>query len=408
MKMKKISAFVLVALIIAPCFSQAAENPENKIKKIYNRYSYFLDKKYNKEFQTWFFAAPSYEIPEWTLASEPRHLISLATFYKYRAQDGEPKALEKIRRAIRKSVYIQCSDPDKMNSFHSAITNFLIVRMIEQIPEVLPKNEIEKYENSLVFYLPFALEADDTENRAALAGVYWLYVKKYLTEKGFEFNPKIDKKIKEKIDKSFNESLSPDFLYRENRKSDFSLHYHALEAFLLQIYGDCTKQVKYVIYAREMTENLYNLSFKNGLLETKFGARPSGANAQTYLMAALLAKRFKYADYQTYLHHLTTNRFFSDQRFKNRLEWHATFEGSQVVYHDDYSFANIAELTIIQKNWQDVQFPLEYAPLQNTNITNSETFFIKNNGDKIIFIDKINKLIKKIRLSSYGLSTKPF
>lgn len=407
MKIKTISAFLAV-LIIMPLAGQAAENPENQIKEIYNRYSYYLDEQYNTEFQTWFFAAPGYKIPEWTLASDPRHLVSLAAFYKYRALAGDPGAMKKIKSSIKKSILIQKADLEKTYSFNGAIANFLTIRLIEQIPGILNEKEMEKYHNFLAYHLPIAAEANDTENRAALAAVYWHYVKEYLEKNNFEFEPNLDEKINGKIEKSIEQTLSADFLYRENKKRDFSLHYHVLQAFLLQAYGDRTNQVKYVIYAREMTKNFYNLSFKNGLLETEFGARPDGANAQTYLLAGLLAKRFKYADYQTYLYHLTTNRFFSDQRFENRLEWHTTFEDNPVAYHDDYSFANIAELAMIQENWQNARFPTQYFPLQNSNITKSLTFFIKNNGDKIIFIDKTVKSIKKVRLSSYGLTTKAF
>jgi len=416
MKMLKTFGIVITLcsmLILPVCKTSAAQtfetiSFEQNIEQIFNKYSYYLDTKYNEEFQTWFFAAPTYDFPEWTFASDPRYLVSFATFYKYRALGEDQEAKIKISNAVRSAVFKQKIKAQKAHSFDGAITNFLIVRLLEQMPDLLLPAEKRMYQMELLYHMPIALQAQDTENRAALSGVYWYYVAKYLERNDLEVNQEIYDLINKKVEQSIIESVSIDFLYRENKQKDFSMHYHILEAYLLSIYGDWTKNINHVITGREMTKNFQYLTFKNGLLESAFGARPQGSNMQTYLMAGLLSKRFKYNDFNVYLQYLNNDRFFNDSKNPCRLAWYSTFEHDEKIYHDDYSFANIAELALASESFGQFEYDIKPVIVDSDIKINNKTFYIKNQGSKIQFLDKIKNNQANIQLSSYGLTTKPY
>jgi len=406
--------FTLCAMLFLPVFrTSAAETSEpitleKNIEQIFNKYSYYLDTKYSDEFETWFFAAPTYEFEQWTLATEPRYLVSFAAFYKYRALADDKEAKTKIANAIRSAIFKQKIKSQKLYSFDGAITNFLIVRMLEQIPDLLLPTEERTYQMELLYHMPIALRAEDTENRAALAGVYWYYVAKYLERNNWEISQQIYDLINQKVEKSIIDSVSTDFLYRENSQKNFSLHYHTLEAFLLTVFGDWNKNINYVITGREMTKNIQHLTFKNGLLESALGARPQGSNMQTYLMAGLLSKRFKSGNFNAYLQYLTNNRFFNDSENPGRLSWYSTFEYDKKIYHDDYSFANIAELALASDSFGQFEYETNPVVIDTKAEINSQTFYINNQGSKILFLDKIPNLQAQIQLSTYGLTTKPY
>jgi len=412
--MKKTPALLISAILLFIPLIQVQANDRNnfidetQIQNIYNKYSEHLDSKYFAEQDTWLFAAPTYGYKEWTFAYTPRNLMSFATFYKYKAIDGDTLAIEKIDKSINMAINWQKIDDRKIYSFDGAIANFLIVRMIEQVPDSLTYKEIENFNLFINYHLPKALEADDTENRAALAAVYWFYCAKYLENNGFEITDDIYKKIDEKMQKSMNETISKDFLYRENNQQDFSLHYHVLQAYLMSIYGDWTKNLGTVVSAREMTKNFRHLTFNNGLLETSFGKRPTGANAQTYLMAGLLSKRFKYLDYSIYWQYLSDDTFFSDLENPNRLEWHSTYLENKNIFHDDYSFANIAELALSADLFTNFSTAAMPEKIDNQGIYNYSTFWIHNNSDQIVFINRRSDEIKKIKLIGSGKQTASF
>ncbi|MFZ5365564.1 MAG: hypothetical protein ACOZBH_05235 [Patescibacteria group bacterium] len=405
---KLVLSLLIMMLFIMPAVqAQAKERPlvEDQLREIFDRYSHYLDLKYYDEFGSWLFKAPSYGYGDWIFANSPRLTMSFAAFYKYRAQNGDPESTAKIGQAIRQAIFQQRLKPSSMYSFDGAIANFLIVRMIEQVPEALSAKEIDQYRKFLNARLPEALRADDTENRAALAAVYWRYCADYLEKSGYIIPPDVYQTIDGKIDRSVSQSLSSDFLYRENNQTDFSLHYHVLESFLLTVYGDWTKQVKFVILGREMNKNTRLMSFGNGFLETALGLRPAGANSQTYLMAGLLSKRFKFADYNVFLDHLAGSNFFSDPANVNRLEWHNTLAKEERVYHDDYSFANIAELALVSGLLENQIQAIGLLELSNAKTKDSATFYINNMGNEIIFTDKILKKSIRLKLSTDEQST---
>ena len=102
----------------------------------------------------------------------------------------------------------------------------------------------------------------------------------------------IDALIKKKIDKAIKQTVNEDFWYLEDSK--FSPHYHLVTAFYDGALWGCDKAKKYLIISREMTKNIRKITFQNGLIVSDFNHRPVGSGAQTYLMAAILSKRFKF------------------------------------------------------------------------------------------------------------------
>lgn len=333
---------------------------ERYTKYFYNRYSAHFDK------QGLFYTVPDYGINYWKAPETAREHMALAMYYKYRAMDGDPKALEILENALYMARREISSRPKNTQSFEDAEAIFLMVRVIDEVESRTPPPPAGAGGRSagllqwISEYAEYGLKVPDTENRAIISAAHWQYIIDYLGAKGIINaidRKRYEKILKDKIDFAVKTNIK-DYWYIEGRFNDFTPHYHAVTAYMLMIYSRLTADNKYSRIARKMYENLKSISFDNGMVEAKLGHRPCGLGAQFYLMAGILGKAFEDPDYTAYLFYGFGDRFFSDPRYPNRLEYHPTVEqdrrqpglppaaDNEFIYNDDYSFADKAELAL--------------------------------------------------------------
>jgi hypothetical protein len=207
------------------------------------------------------------------------------------------------------------------------------------------------------------IKVNDTSNRAALSAVYWQYLVNYFynlnlidqTQKT-NFDGLIKKKITGLIK---NGDVDANGWYKEDNPKVFNPHYHVVTAMAFAAYAEETGDQQFLVMALKMTGNLRKVTFINGMVEAALGNRPIGLGAQFYLGAGLLNYRFGYTDYSTYLSYGYGDRFFSDPKYPNRLEYHSTIEDTAPNFHDDYAFSNLAELALAFPIWQ--KMPTDFS-----------------------------------------------
>jgi len=365
---KFLTSLILLSFLTAPFKLLSAEiTLSNYLLPFYSKHSRWLDITYQPVFKTWHFNIPYYE-PEkqWQeTISHPRWQMSSATFYKYRL-DNSPYARKIVRQAILDST-LNSKRAIFDQSFNDAIANFLVVRLLENNLEtrhgisLLTSAEKQSILKWIKKRLSYGLSAPDTENRAALAGVYWYYVGQYLYENNFLTDnewQQVQKLTKQKINLSIEQTLrqaktnAPTaIMYRESGL--FSLHYHIVQAYMLLNYGKMTGEQKYINIAQKMTDTINQLAADDGFLDASLGHRPSGIGAQGYLMAGILNLYFDNdAQAQKFLNYADGNRFFADPKYPNRLVWFNTTNSNYQLpitnyqLNDDISFVNMAELAL--------------------------------------------------------------
>lgn len=364
----------------------------------YNRYSRHFDENGLS------YASPTYGVEDLKEPVSAREWMSLASYYKYRAQNGDEKAKQVLIQAIGRATDEIQKRPAYTQSFNDAEALFLIIRMIESIPGVLSDEE----SNSLLIYLVKNIEegikANDTENRALIAGAHWQYIVDYIFSHGFiskEQKNHLDELIKAKIDKGITESIAvQEGWYFEGSDKAFSVHYHAISAFMLMVYGDFTNQVAYTELAKKMYFNIKKISFSNGMVEARLGNRPIGLGAQFYTAMGLLGQYNGDPDYGVYFLYGGRNRFFSDKEHKQRLEFHSTIQFSEPQYHDDYAFSDVLELGLVVKNLKDT--PVLYRDRMSQPIVKSkDTYFTIRNFGTIILVNNHINVQGNSRVKSY-------
>lgn len=364
---KSFTILILLIYFIAP-FKISAEpvnfslqpvfNLENYLQPFYARYSNYLDTVYNSNKKIWYDDAKYLDLPSkqyiWQSEKRSREIMSFATFYKNRAQ-GSAKARSKIEWAILKST-LYSYRPLADQSFDQAIAYFLVLRLMDQIenPDLFSKSMENKIYDFIKKRIPYGLKANDTENRAALAGVYWLaaaqilYYKSILSSKEFL---EINKQTQKKVELSTAQTLNDDYVYREVNHKYFSLHYHIVEAYMLYAFGKLTQEKKYTETARQMTEYANSLAGVDGFLDAHLGHRPQGSGAQAYIMLGLLNQAFEnYVEAQVFFDYAKGSKFFKDPQNSNRLVWWDTSLAHPQEFFDDYSLANMGELGLILNN----------------------------------------------------------
>lgn len=350
---------------------------DNYVNYFYNRYSQHFD-----QFGL-IYALPEYGVEEFTKPERIREWISLISYYKYRAINEDKSAQNIIRFGILNGYSELIKRGSKSQSFQEAEAHFLTIQILEKIPNLLnKKTEIAIY-NVINNYLENGIKALDTENRAIIAGAHWQYINNYLFEKGIinlEKKEYFDSLIKNKIDLAIKKSINSDYWYMENSLNDFSIHYHAVSAFMLTTYGELTNQTEYLDIAQQMYNNLQKITLNNGRIPTEIGHRPNSLGAQFYLMTGLLSYYFNDSNYMNYLTFTEGNNFFQDLEHPNRLEFH-----SNNIFNDDYAFSDIAELGLIIPKLQNISlyYKINLPPSEQEYI--DHTFQIKNNGEEIIF-----------------------
>lgn len=346
-------SFVIISYLLVPLTLLSAEiTINNYIHPFYNRYSRHLDSVYDVKRQIWydnqayFNLTPNYI---WNPLKRSREIMSLASAYKYRVQNSALARL-KIEQAILNAT-LRSKRLISDQSFDQAIADFLILRMLEQIdnPPLFTQKTINKILNYMAERLPYGLKAADTENRAALAGVYWHYVGKYLYDNKILTDDEwldVQKSIKNKIDLSIEQTLNDDYIYRES--GHFSLHYHIVEAYMLLAYGKITNQPQYLEIAQKMTDYANQLAKSDGFLDAHLGHRPTGEGAQAYLMMAVLNQGLaSLKEAKPFLDYAQGNSFFRDPKYPDRLVWWDTALTNPTKFYDDYSFLSMAELALV-------------------------------------------------------------
>lgn len=350
--------FILTLLIISLTFPLAASSKEialdDYLKPFYNRYSSHLDSVYDLKRQIWYDNQTYLNLSDnyiWDPLERNREIISMASMYKYKAQNSAAARLKIEQAILNGSLYSKRLITDQ--SFDQAIADFLIVRMLEQIdnPPLFTKKTVNKILNYMAERLPYGLKAADAENRAALAGVYWHYAGKHLYDNKILTDGEwhdAQKSIKNKIDLSIKQTLNDDYIYREVNRKYFSLHYHIVEAYMLAAYGKMTDQPQYLDIAEKMTDYANSLARPDGFLDAHLGNRPEGEGAQAYLMMGILNQLFGNDNRaQAYLTYAQGSRFFRDPKYPDRLVWWDTALTRPTKFYDDYSFANMAELAMV-------------------------------------------------------------
>lgn len=360
----------------------------------YNRYSTHFDTIGLK------YKSPTYGLNYFKTAETPREIMSLVSYYKYRVLNGEKNAIEILKKQINIVYQKLLSQKNTSQSFEDAEALFLLVQMnnlaIKDFPIITP----EQINQLIKEKIRPGILAKDTENRAVVAGAHWQYLANYIFERGvineLEKN-ELDKLIKNKIDLAIKNSINSTGWYKENNGQSFSVHYHTVSAFMLMFYGSLTNQENYLEIAKKMYYNVKKISFRNGMVEARLGIRPMGLGAQFYLMQGLLGNFFQDNDYQVYLFYGSGNRFFSDPKYPNRLEFHSTLEKTAPNFHDDYAFVDASELALTLPYFIFNQLDNQQTYFKNPLAKSIDKYFkIYNNGRQIIINNKKNVL------GSYG------
>jgi hypothetical protein len=240
--LKKFLAIALLITAVVPIQAISAARDSislaDYLAYFYNKHSSFLDTTYQEIFHTWHFDIPYYETRRWQkTTTHPRWHISSAAFYMYRIAES-PYARKLIRQALldatinnKRAIFNQ--------SFNDGIANFLIIRILQEAEratvDVLNPKEKQAVFAWIANRVSFGIAAQDTENRAALGAVYWLYVAQFLNEEKIipdstfaEYKKKIDEKFELSVKETIDEKTSQ---YKE--QVSFTLHYHIVEAYMV-------------------------------------------------------------------------------------------------------------------------------------------------------------------------------
>lgn len=361
-----------------------ANRLDSYVRYFYDRYSNYLDGGLQ-------YAAPDYGISIFKKPETAREWMALVSFYKYKAINGDAKAKLIIQQGIWKAYEDIVHRPPHTQSFADAEAQFLIIRMIETIPDLLTEKEKTKIINLVKEYIEGGVLAKDLENRAIVAASRWQYLANYLYENNFidgQTKQELDNLIFSKIDAAIKMSIDKNGWYFETKRKLFSPHYQVVSAFSLLTFGSMTGEQKYLDLAKKMYFNIKKISFSNGLVEAKIGHRPVGNGAQFYLTQGLLGKYFGDDDYKVYLFYGSGNRFFSDKEHPDRLEFHSTIEDSAPRQHDDYAFSDAAELALTLPVLKNVEWTGKYFFDQPAHGCFAGLLKIKNSGRTVIVNNK--------------------
>lgn len=416
--MKKIfTILLLLSLVFQPTLAIAATNGTETTLNDYLSYFY---NRYSKNFDKFglVYSVPDYGIKKFTKPYYPREIISLASYYKYRAITNDLVAQKILKTGIEKTTRHFNGEFKHAPSFEDAEALVLLVSISQQTPTLFDTTTKDNLNTLIKNQLDPGILAPDTENRAIISAAHWQYLLNYLSENKLidEANKEYyNQLIKEKIDKAIKESISNDGWYRE---TNIVPHYQAVSAFMLLIYGKISNQEEYLNLTKKMYFNLKILSCNNGQVESQIGHRPVGLGAQFYLMMGAMGNFFSDPDYNTYLTYASGNKFFSDPKRPNRLEYHSTTNkliGKKTIYtapnyHDDYAFTDVAELIISNNIFNKskkilqktiIQTPLNYKDDSDVSITRKNNIILlkdkKTHQQITVYCRATKNLIKKER-----------
>ncbi len=146
MKFKILITLLIANLLILPNLSLAKANHsdlDNYVEYFYNRYSKHFD-----QFGL-IYSLPEYGIEEFTEAQKIREWISLVSYYKYQAINGNESAQKIIRFGILKGYDELLKRGSPSQSFHEAEAHFLTIQILEKIPNLLNEKTTKAIYNIL-------------------------------------------------------------------------------------------------------------------------------------------------------------------------------------------------------------------------------------------------------------------
>jgi hypothetical protein len=347
---KKILCLLLLGYFFVYPFSVGAIANKlltSELEQIYNRYSYYLDTKWDG--LGWQYSVPSgnyLEIDKYS-ADTIRQQLSFVTFYRFRI---DQEALNKIHKAITYTwlevVPAQANEivlngkPTSTRSFNEAIGIFLTLRVFDTHSEIFTPAEKELILANIKKMYPYVLKANDTENRAFLSAAYSLAT---LNHPLLQFTPTEQEDYLQIINQKVGiglRAVDKYGVYREGKPVVFSAHYQLVAANMLSYLGSELNNVFYSTKAILM-HNLISKKFPLGKINGFTNSRPQGVGLQTVLLRTVSQNYINNSNWQEFWKQENVDRGFIDPNNPNRLVWHDESDGT---YNDDYSFANMAEL----------------------------------------------------------------
>lgn len=367
-----ITTFFSSSFFVPAVHAQEKIDLKNYLTYFYNRYSQHLDE------QGMIFKTPGYGVTKFRKPQTAREILSLATYYKYRALQGDTQARKIIRQAILDAQQELNSRNYYSQSFSDAWAQMTMLSLLDQIPFLLTSSEQIQIQQDIINRIETGIQAPDTSNRAALSAVYWQQIVNILQQK--EFITAINKKkfdilIYRKIKQVLLNDIDQQYWYLEGTPRQFNPHYHLITAVAFASYAEITGNIEFEVAAKKMTQNLNKLAFNNGMIEAQIGKRPVGLGAQFYLGLGLLNYKFNFNQSNTFLNYAWGDRFFSDPNYPNRLEYHSTLQGQKPNYHDDISFSNLAELALLTPSFKNILIDSETSKFSKSSETNEVIHF---------------------------------
>lgn len=347
---KKILCLLMLGYFFVYPFSVGATANKpltSELERIYNRYSYYLDTKWDG--LGWQYSVPSgnyLEIDKYS-ADTIRQQLSFATFYHFRS---DQEALTKIHKAVvytwLEVVPVQANQivlngkPTSTRSFNEAIGIFLTLRIFDTHSEIFTSTEKESILTNLKAMYPFVLKANDTENRAFLSAAYSLAI---LNHPLLQFTATERENYLQIINQKISiglKAVDKYGVYREGRPAIFSAHYQLVAANMLSYLGNELNNAFYYTKAKLM-HSLISKKFPLGNINGFINSRPQGVGLQTVLLRAISQNYLNNPDWQEFWQQESGGKGFIDPSNSDRLVWQDELDGT---YNDDYSFANMAEL----------------------------------------------------------------
>jgi len=318
-----------------------------ELENIYNRYSVYLDSQWTGN--GWNYSVPSRQYNEVNKDSfnNIRMQATFADFYKYRK---DLAAKDKIGKAI-KNAFIEL--PGKQanaipvngifvstRSFNESIGMYLALQILSYEPKIFTKAEQSEIINNIRLMYPWALQADDTENRAFIGAAYAIAI---LNNPLLNFSEKEKIEylalIKKKVEKGL-ESLDKNYYYREGSGKEFSLHYHLVSAYMLYYIGSYLHGSDYINISKRMFF-VVRADYPLGKLDWNGSVRPTGIGLQTIFLRSLGENFLGNSNWKIYWDTEKNGYGFVDPKNSDRLVWKDEVDKT---YNDDYSFANMTEL----------------------------------------------------------------
>ncbi|MDP1709489.1 MAG: hypothetical protein Q8L21_01195 [Candidatus Komeilibacteria bacterium] len=344
---------ILRLILISVCFLGLAvpriawgAELEEEIKNIYNTYSQYLDKQWVS--LGWEYSVPSYQYQEINKHSldNLRLQATLATAYRFRTDDESVyKISTAITNVLGKDMPLVNSVPQNgqmvsTRGFGDMIGLYLALQLLVSRPDIFSAEEQTGIIEQIKKIYPWALRANDTENRALISAAYGLAIMRHpLLALSAEEKTIYKKQIIDKI-KIGREAIDKLGIYREGQYKKYSLHYHLVAALMLSYLGENLPNKQYAALSKSMLSYIHK-RYALDKLDWRGSERPTGIGLQTVLLRTWGEKYLGNKNWKNYWDVEKKKRGFIDPSNPKRLIWKDDIDGT---LNDDYSFINMAEL----------------------------------------------------------------